>query len=196
MITKEFRKACVEILEILKYVPEEEYNKIPKDLISFFEEEKLEEYRFEVNISKALIDQNMLEKTRDILTILCRDYWSTKEQKEELEEIDRKIIESTEDAETLRGATENIVQQEKSECVLEKKEPEIEINYIEKEKITKDLENDEPKIERRRKRASEVSKKDLKQRRGALAKVKKRKTFLLKLFNGVKALFFRAKGKH
>lgn len=79
------RNACAykEIYEILKIFPSELVNKVPKDKIDFFY--KNMDNNYEYNILKETFDgQTMLEETAAILTILFRDYWSNKEQKEKL----------------------------------------------------------------------------------------------------------------
>ena len=45
-----YEKAYVEILEILKYIPMREYNKIPKERIEFFEKNKDKNYQYKYDV--------------------------------------------------------------------------------------------------------------------------------------------------
>lgn len=76
-----FRQACTEVLEILKYISKDEYNKIPTEYIRIFNKNASENYQFKYDISKTLEEQNVSEMAQVIIAILYRDYWATNEQK-------------------------------------------------------------------------------------------------------------------
>ena len=76
-----YSKAYKEIVEILKYVPEESVNKIPKEMRDMFEGEQLKTYNFEIDTEKLFEEQELLEETKAILANIFRDYWATDYQK-------------------------------------------------------------------------------------------------------------------
>lgn len=76
-----YAKAYKEIVEILKYVPEESVNKIPKDMRNIFEAEQLKTYNFKIDTEKSFEEQELLEETKAILANIFRDYWATDYQK-------------------------------------------------------------------------------------------------------------------
>ena len=76
-----YSKAYKEIVEILKYVPEESVNKIPKGMRDMFEAEQLKTYNFEIDTEKLFEEQELLEETKAILANIFRDYWATDYQK-------------------------------------------------------------------------------------------------------------------
>ena len=82
-----YEKAYTEILEILKYIPKEEYERIPKEKILFFEENCDKDYEFKFDINKSLDEQEFLRETNAIIVVLFRDYFATDTQKEELQRI-------------------------------------------------------------------------------------------------------------
>ena len=82
-----YPKAYKEVLEIIKYLPKEEYERIPKEKIEFFEKNCDKEYNFIFNISKTLEEQEFLRETNAIIVTLFRDYFATDTQKEKLERI-------------------------------------------------------------------------------------------------------------
>lgn len=86
-MSNNYKKAYSEILEIIKYLPEEEREKIPEEKIKFFEENCDKNYEFKFNSSKPLEEQEFLRETYAIIIILFRDYFATETQKEKLQEI-------------------------------------------------------------------------------------------------------------
>lgn len=74
-------KAYKEVLEILKYIPREDYDKIPKNIIRKFKKEQDIEYFYQVTEFADFNKQIMLEETEIILSVLYRDYWADKNQK-------------------------------------------------------------------------------------------------------------------
>ena len=97
MINKEMLpKAYVEVLEILKLISKDDYEKIPKYIIENMEKEKDISYKYEVSYIDDFSKQEMLKETEAILAVLYRDYWTTEEQKKKIQEIEvleRKISE-------------------------------------------------------------------------------------------------------
>ena len=76
-----YAKAYKEIIEILKYVPKESVNKIPKEMRDMFEAEQLKIYNFQIDTEKPFEEQELLEETKAILANIFRDYWATDYQK-------------------------------------------------------------------------------------------------------------------
>ena len=72
-----YHKAYKEVIEILKYVPQESVNKIPKTMLETFEKKMDKDYVFNVDINKSFEEQNLLEETKDIFAVIFRDYWAT-----------------------------------------------------------------------------------------------------------------------
>ena len=81
MMEDNYSKAYKEIVEILKYIPEESVNKIPKDMRDMFEAEQLKTYNFQIDTEKTFEEQELLEETKAILANIFRDYWATDYQK-------------------------------------------------------------------------------------------------------------------
>ena len=77
----QYANAYTEVLDILKYVSKEDYEKIPKSKIKVFEENSNKNYSFTYDENKTLDEQNVSEITKAIIAILFRDYWATKEQR-------------------------------------------------------------------------------------------------------------------
>lgn len=95
-MNKNYAKAYKEVIEILKFVPEESVNKIPKEMIETFKKNMDIDYKFQVNLENSFEEQNLLEETKDIFAIIFRDYWATPYQKERImakENYDREIKE-------------------------------------------------------------------------------------------------------
>lgn len=83
----------VEVLEILKHIPKEECDKIPKELIEFFEEHKDKSYRYIYN----LVSPKTLRKTDAIIVSLYKDYIANDDEKKQIE---KRLMENYEKAES------------------------------------------------------------------------------------------------
>lgn len=80
-----YSNAYKEVIEILKYVPQESVNKIPQTMIDTFKAKMNENYNFHIDINKNFEEQELLDETKAILANIFRDYWATPYQKERIE---------------------------------------------------------------------------------------------------------------
>lgn len=80
----EYANAYSEVIEILKYISEADYNKIPKNKINLFETNANKEYKFTYNPNLTLNEQNVSKRAKAIIAILFRDYWATEKQREKI----------------------------------------------------------------------------------------------------------------
>ena len=76
-----YPKAYTEVLEILKYMPKEDVDKIPREMIEMFENKRERSYVFKVKETDDFANLNILDETEAIFVNIFRDYWSTPEQK-------------------------------------------------------------------------------------------------------------------
>lgn len=86
MVNLEYANAYSEVLEILKHISQEDYNKIPREKIILFQSNYNKEYNFTYDIYKTLDEQNVSKKAKTIIAILFRDYWATDTQREKIKE--------------------------------------------------------------------------------------------------------------
>ena len=84
MIDIKYANAYSEVLEILKYIPVEDYNKIPKNKIELFETNANNDYSFIYNPDKTLEEQEVSKIAKGIIAILFRDYWASEIQREKI----------------------------------------------------------------------------------------------------------------
>ena len=84
MVDIKYANAYKEVLEILKYIPEEDYNKIPKEKIELFETNANDNYKFNYEPNKTLDEQNVSKIAKGIIAILFRDYWANDNQREKI----------------------------------------------------------------------------------------------------------------
>ena len=87
MISNNYAKAYKELLEIIKHFPLEEYNRIPKEKIKFYEENMDKNYNFTINPNIDLSEQNISRETKALIVTLYEEYFATEEQKQIIEEI-------------------------------------------------------------------------------------------------------------
>ena len=78
-----YSNAYTEVLEILKNVPKEQYEKIPKEELDFLEKNRNKDYNFSYDIENP----NTLRKTDAILISMYKKYIATENEKKAIEEI-------------------------------------------------------------------------------------------------------------
>lgn len=87
MTKDKYAKAYTEVLEILKYLPKNEYDKIPHERIQFFKDNKDYSYNFKIDPQIPLDKQNISIEANSIIVMLFRDYFASETQKEKLKVI-------------------------------------------------------------------------------------------------------------
>lgn len=87
MINNAYAKAYTEVLEIIKYFPEEEYIKIPVEKIEFYKNNMDKDYNFKINPEIDLSEQNISPETNAIIINLFTNYYATEEQKVKIKNI-------------------------------------------------------------------------------------------------------------
>lgn len=131
MVSAEYANAYSEVLEILKYISKEDYEKIPNSKIELFETNHNKEYIFKYNPNKTLDEQNVSKTAKAIIAILFRDYWATEIQKEKIitkQNYDRMQLEEKKKE---RYNSDNIFKNNKKKIILNGTEQEPKLDLIE-----------------------------------------------------------------
>jgi len=84
MNENQYAIAYSEVLEILKYVSQEDYNKIPQEKLNLFKINANKDYKFQYDPQKTLDEQNVSKIAKAIIGLLFRDYWATATQREKI----------------------------------------------------------------------------------------------------------------
>ena len=87
MINSKYAKAYTEVLEIIKYFPLEEYDKIPEEKIEFYKNNMDKNYVFTINPEIELSEQNISSEANAVIVNLFIDYFASEEQKIKINEI-------------------------------------------------------------------------------------------------------------
>ena len=82
----QYTKAYKEVYEILKYVPKEDFDKIPKDFITMLEIKMDKSYVYEIKKGKEFSEQEIMSETKEILAVISMEYWLDKEKRKVVEE--------------------------------------------------------------------------------------------------------------
>jgi hypothetical protein len=88
-----YKDAFAEVYVILEYLDEEDYEKIPEELLKVIDKNRNKEYKYEMNDEFDLEKQPMLIETKAILFNIFRDYLSTPEQKEKIIKMQKEDME-------------------------------------------------------------------------------------------------------
>ncbi len=115
MVNIEYANAYTEVLEIIKYISIEDYNKIPKNKIELFKSNNNREYKFEYNPHKTLDEQNVSKIAKTLIAILYRDYWATPEQREKIIAKEKQDMQSIEKESRDRYNPDNMFKNKKDD---------------------------------------------------------------------------------
>ena len=108
-----FAMACTEVLEILKCLPQDEYEKIPEYEIELLESQKDQSYKFSIDKSLQLQEISISKRANAIIVILWEKYFASQNEKEKLYSILKQNYQIEE--ERKKGQYENIFKEKKKE---------------------------------------------------------------------------------
>ena len=97
MEKQEFGNACYEVLEILKYIKEDDLEKIPQEEIQILKKNANYNYSFYYNPGKSIKEQEVSKLSKGIIAQYFCKYIATEKVKEKIklkQEYDLQIIES------------------------------------------------------------------------------------------------------
>lgn len=83
-MTIEYQNALTEVEAILKLMPKDMLDKIPNSFFNFIEQKKSKSYIPNLNMELSLNEQNLLNETRAILSLIYRSYLCNTEEKRKL----------------------------------------------------------------------------------------------------------------
>ena len=86
MVKVKYSNAYTEVYEILNCLNEEDYKKIPTDLIEVFEEYRNLDYDYEVNDEQDLSKQPMLKEKKKKKKNINRDYLATSDESKKIKD--------------------------------------------------------------------------------------------------------------
>ena len=84
---KNYSKSYTQILEIIKYLPKEEYQMIPKSEIEFFENNKDVNYSFYFNPAISFKEQDISRETYSLIVLLFINFFASDIQKQKIDNI-------------------------------------------------------------------------------------------------------------
>ena len=85
MLSTKYSEAAVEVLDILKHMEKEDYDKVPSKFINMLEESASKEYVCELDYSKRLIEMDLSEETKALLGVMFRNYWCPEDRRQAYE---------------------------------------------------------------------------------------------------------------
>lgn len=93
MISRRYARAYREVVEIYKYLSEDEKRKIPKEKMDFYRDNMDENYNFTIDPNISLQQQDISKEACAIIINLFIDYFSDETQRENLKQAFRMIEE-------------------------------------------------------------------------------------------------------
>ena len=139
MVATNYKNAFKEVYIILDSLVEEDYKKIPPELIETIYQNMNQDYIYELDEEQDLSTQKMLPETKAILFNIFRDYLSTEEQKQKIIRMQKEERQKNELKKKEQYNTDVFANKEKTNNSEIQKEPVILIKY--KESIFKKIIN-------------------------------------------------------
>lgn len=84
---KRYAKAYTEVLEILKHLPEDELERIPKTEIQFYESNKDKNYKYEYDKTVTVDKQKISEEANTVIIAIYMNYFANEKQRGIIDEI-------------------------------------------------------------------------------------------------------------
>lgn len=99
---QEFSNSCKEVLEILKYINEEDLEKIPNFEIEILQKNENKNHEFKYNPNITMKEQNVSKLAKSIIATYFEKYTATEMQKQKIKEkrnYDNSLIEKSKNEE-------------------------------------------------------------------------------------------------
>ena len=84
---KKYARAYTEVLEILKHIPKDELERIPKSELQFYEDNCDKNYKYEYNLDLAVDKQAISKEANTVIVALYMNYFANEKQKGIIEKI-------------------------------------------------------------------------------------------------------------
>lgn len=84
---KKYARAYTEVLEILKHIPEDELDRIPKSELQFYEDNCDKNYKYEYNQELEVDKQAISKEANTVIVALYMNYFANEKQKGIIEKI-------------------------------------------------------------------------------------------------------------
>lgn len=110
-----YEEAYAEVVEVLNYIPMNEYKKIPKKYITFMEENSSETSSFVYNIALPFNKQNISDTAKNILGMIFRLFIIEQSKKDKLNNKDREIKKQEELEKYIKYNPENLFKNRKED---------------------------------------------------------------------------------
>ena len=94
---EDYARAYTEVLGMIKYFSSESVEKIPKDVMQMYEENKDENYEFEFDRNKSFDDQDISQLAKVLIANIFTDYIATEEEREYLNYRDKQELDRLEE---------------------------------------------------------------------------------------------------
>lgn len=125
-----YARAYREVYEMIKELPNEYEEKLPKDLLEMYKAYMDKQYDFKIDLNKSYDEQNFCEEAEYIISNLFRDYWATPNQKAKIEAKDKYDKERKEEEKREKFASNSIFKQKNIRVEANKED----LNFTESEK--------------------------------------------------------------
>lgn len=101
-----YQKAYVELLELIKYLSNEEKSKIPESFIKYIKQNRDNDYEFHIDNNKGILDQEYMLETKALIVKLYELYLAPNEEKELWQKYDKICLNKIEEEKSKKYNTD------------------------------------------------------------------------------------------
>ncbi len=87
VINDSYKMACTQVVELLRYIPEQQLNKIPHEVIEYYKSNIQANYSFKINPAISISKQNFSRQAIIILVALSKKYLFNEQENQILENV-------------------------------------------------------------------------------------------------------------
>lgn len=114
---KKYARAYTEVLEILKHIPKDELERIPKSELQFYEDNCDKNYKYEYNLDLAVDKQAISKEANTVIVALYMNYFANEKQKGIIEKILKQNSIEEEKAKSVKYDVNKIFEKNKNDQV-------------------------------------------------------------------------------
>ena len=121
MVREEYANAYVEVLEVLKQLNKEDFNKIPKEYIEYLEKNANKYFSFKYDLSKTLEEQDLSEDAKIILFFFFEKFGANEKQKKKINDFRANMIAKNEEEKLQKYNYEDLFAKKRKHYEMESK---------------------------------------------------------------------------
>lgn len=117
---EDYAKSYTELIEILRYIPKSDLNKIPQEKLNYYLKKQDNNYNFIYDRQKKIDEQNISHLTKILIANLYIQYWADQEEKRQIIEREKYELYHLELKKKEKYPTENLFKSKENQKAIDR----------------------------------------------------------------------------